>query len=134
MDDVSRSSILSAIADKTMRDGGATFDFKALKFIVPKNLWYFPKYPGLTRIVGQDEILHVLTDFLDKNSILYLEDDVVFGTWLNPDSGKVYLDINTFEADRATALRQAKAFSLRDGRNIVSMYNPASKETVFIAH
>ncbi|HEV2412754.1 MAG TPA: hypothetical protein VGS28_03040 [Candidatus Saccharimonadales bacterium] len=134
MTSLQQDVLIEELVKRTLENGGLTFDFKNHEFVKPQDYWYFPKYPGLTAIVDQSELADSLNTFIAANQNLLLEDDVVFGTWVNPKTNKVYIDINTFNKDRAIALRIAKELSENQGREIVSMYNPIQEKTEYIDH
>lgn len=134
MGEAKQNELLEVFATKTLKDGGMTFDFKSGKFLEPMNYWYFPKYPGLTLIVRKAELYGSLVTFIDANQKLLLEDNTVFGTWVNPKTNKVYIDINTYRADKIDAITTAKTLSSEQGRNIVSIYNPVQNKTEYIEY
>jgi hypothetical protein len=127
-------TIIRKIAKHTGLDGGVTFDFRTLEFVRPKDCWYFPKYPGRTKIVEMADLVPSLESFIANNQKLLLEEDVVFGTWINPESNKVYIDLNTSSASKAEATALAKKLSVVGGRKIVSMYNPFHGVTEHIVY
>lgn len=105
-----------------------------MSFVEPKDLWYYPKYPSITQIVDASNLFAELNKFLTSNSTKLLENDTVFGTWINPKTGKVYIDINTYSEDEVAAQKNAREFSKNDGRQIVSMYNPLQARSEYIKH
>lgn len=93
----------------------------------------FPKYPSKTRILPHDKNLkRTIIEYLDTNSKWLLEPDCFLGIWLNPNSHDYYFDITTAESDENLAIQRAKQVSIMDGRNIVAIYNPLKKKTVFL--
>jgi hypothetical protein len=126
--------LIQELVNRTLKEGGITFDFKNNRFAEPKDHWYFPKHPDLTVIVSKEKLAESLARFISDRRILLLKGDVVFGTWVNPLTDKVYLDINTFRDDESEALKSAKWLSASKGREIVSIYNPVKDKTVYIDH
>ena len=134
MHDPHLQKLLPEFVEKIIRNGGLTYDFKKSAYVENKNYWYFPKYPGRTQIVDVEKLSTALEEFINSNSKLLLEPDVVFGMWVNPATHNVYLDINTFAQDKGDALRLANEYSQKQGRAIVSMYNPYQDKTEYIEH
>lgn len=134
MEDIERDALIKKIVDRTIGNGGLTFDFKDYKFVPSEDYWYFPKYPGLTAIVNKDKLAETLAMFLATNMKHLLESDTVFGTWVNPQTDKVYIDINTYKDSKSEALATARMLSKSQGRNIVSMYNPVQDKIEYIEH
>ncbi len=126
--------IIPEIVAKTANDGGATYDFRTLSFVEPEDYWYFPKYPDLTEIVSEAALTQSLFRFIYNNQYRVLEKDTVFGTWVNPSTNKVYIDINMFRYRKNEAISVAKELSKTGGRKIVSIYNPYQNKTEYIEH
>ncbi len=134
MSESEQVDLIAILVAKTFEDGGLTYNFKSSKFVEPMDYWYFPKYPKITAIVDKEKLEDSLKEFIKSHHNLLIENDTVFGTWVNPKSNKVYIDINTYKKDKAEALKTAKIYSKDQGRNIVSMYNPVHDKTIYIDH
>ncbi|GAB2616756.1 hypothetical protein [Kribbella endophytica] len=54
------------------------------------------------------------------------------GTWINPHSGRCYLDVTMRVAGKQAALREARRVSDLDGRKIVTIYHPGLDQTEYV--
>jgi hypothetical protein len=124
--------LLHQIVARTVQDGGATFDLAALAFAGPGDFWYFPRYPSRTRMVDLSGLYEEISAFVEHNREICAHAAVWLGTWINPHSGKCYLDLTTRLADRDEALREARRVSEVEGRKIVTIYNPALDRTEYV--
>lgn len=121
--------MMARIVNRTLQHGGATFSLATSSFAEPENYWYFPKHPSRTRIVDLQRLSAELQSFLDENADVCHVPDSWIGTWINPTSGKCYLDITTRLADKTEALRVARAVSTAEARKVVTIYNPFLHQT-----
>jgi hypothetical protein len=124
--------LLDQIVTRTVEHGGATFDLAALAFASPGDFWYFPRYPSRTAMVDPSKLSEELAAFLERNRDVCANSGFWLGTWINPHSGKCYLDITTRVAGKAEALREARRVSRTDGRKIVTIYHPALDRTEYV--
>lgn len=121
------------VAHATLSEGGAAYDLNRDGFLLPHDLWSFPKYPGRTRILPSDvDLPAALTDFIIHNEPFLREPDCWLGTWIHPESHEFYLDIATGCTDVEDAIKIARQVSERDGRKIVALYNSKRKDIVYL--
>lgn len=120
------------IAHRTVTEGGATFDIRTKNFVVPIDAWYYPHYPKITTIIPVPEQPAALSVFLSNNKNLLQEKDNYLGTWLNPKTQEVYLDITICKNNLDKALTDAREISIEQGRKIVTIYNPYLKKTEYV--
>ena len=124
---------VQAIAHLTRTDGGAAFKLDRCEFLPMMDIWSFPKYPGKTRILPPEtDLVTAICEFIHANEMLLNETDCWLGTWINPYSREYYLDIATGHENLEEAKQMAYEAGLRDGRQIVAIYNSLRKETVFL--
>ena len=118
-----RPAFLNRLAAVTLTTGGVTADITRLTITPPEDSWYFPRHPGLTRIVPQDALAAEIRDFVTEHHQLFV-DGVRFGAWVNPDSQLCYLDLITWASSRREAERLARRYGEEGGRQVVAIYNP----------
>lgn len=124
---------VQALASRTRQEGGTASKPAARKFLPPRDLWCFPKYPAQTSILPPDVDLHAtLTAFLAAHEGALAEEDCWLGTWVHPQTGEIYLDVSTGIADLEAARTAARQYGTREGRPVVAMFNPLRNETVFL--
>jgi len=130
---ISDEKILHLLIRKTNKTGGATADMEKKKLLVPKNAWFFPKYSSKTKIIPLNtNLLKELETFVNDNKGLFLEKNTFLGVWLNPNTQHYYLDVTTSVEDLNFAKKTAKEISIREGRKIVTLYNPKLNKTVYL--
>jgi hypothetical protein len=113
--------------------GGVTVDLVNNKITKDTNAWFFPRYPDKTVICPHNSNLTgEINNFISINKNLLINQNNYLGVWLNPQTDEWYLDITASNIDRDDALSQAKQISDISGRKIVSIYNPFTKETIFL--
>lgn len=124
---------LSLTNDEIQKTGGVSASVEQRKLLNPRDSWYFPKYPSRTRIVPQSvNLLIELETFIKDNMELLLEEDTFLGVWLNPNTGHYYIDITTSIDILDLAKKTAKDISQREGRKIVTLYNPSKNKTEYL--
>ncbi|OIV36546.1 hypothetical protein BIV57_15415 [Mangrovactinospora gilvigrisea] len=157
-----RRPVVERIAAATLRDGGVTADLRTGALLPPVDAWYLPRRPDRTRIVpGDDFLAGAVADFLAAEAPLLGEEAAAcgeepaafgeepgacggepaphggarlwLGTWLNPATGRCYLDIVTRAATAAEAVALARRYGAVHGRPIVAVCNPARGLTVAVA-
>lgn len=124
--------MIAEVIERTIKAGGTTFDMGTQSFVTSINSWFYPKYPGITQIVPVSELDSVLAVFISSNKELLSEKNCYLGTWLNPESQRVYLDVTTYQSSLENALFEAREISEKQGRKIVTVYNPFLKETKYV--
>lgn len=120
------------IANRTVAEGGATFDVRTQIFVVPIDAWYYPHYPKITKIIPIPELPAALKVFLEDNENLLQEKDNYLGTWLNPKTQEIYLDVTISKTNLEEALTGARKISKEQGRKIVTIYNPYLKKAEYV--
>jgi len=135
----SRSSQLSfeqyvlGVANATREQGGTASKPSARRFLPIADSWSFPKYPERTVILPLNaDLVEALRKFVKDNEAYLDEPDCWLGTWVNPGTGRVYLDIATGCSDLDQARRTAIETSLRNGRKIVAIFNPKPNRTIYL--
>lgn len=125
--------LLGAIIEKIKSTGGVSVDLKKQNILKPLDFWYFPKYPSKTSIVNADKNLEKeLHMFIERNKKLLSLEDTILGVWFNSNNNSYYLDITTWEKDFEKAIKKAKQISTKEGRKIVTVYNPAIDKTKYV--
>jgi hypothetical protein len=123
------ASFTNQLAATILTTGGVTADITRQTVTPPQDSWYFPRHPGLTRIVPQAGLPTAIRDFVAEHFALF-DAAVQFGAWINPDSQLCYLDLITCLGDQAEAERLACAYGAEGGRQVVAIYNPVRVTTV----
>ena len=127
------SQYILNIARATLQHGGVTADVSSQTLLAPVDAWYFPKYPAKALILPSTvDLCPALKQFIIANSNHWSEPNTWLGTWINPQTREYYLDITTSRQDLDEARQEAIALGLKDGRNIVAIYNPARQQTVYL--
>ncbi|MFC7625620.1 hypothetical protein [Microlunatus sp. GCM10028923] len=74
--------------------------------------------------------------FIELHREVLLAGDLWLGTWINPATGRCYLDLITRHRNQHEALRLARLYSHAGGRWIVAICNPLRQQTreVFGTH
>ncbi len=118
------------ILEKT---GGVSANLRQQKILPDQDWWMFPKYPSITKILPQKIDLELeIGNFVKENMQLLAEKDTYLGIWLNPKTKDYYFDVTTAVDDKKQALEKARKVSMKEGRNIVAIYNPIRDETIFL--
>jgi hypothetical protein len=76
--------------------------------------------------------VEALKSFISANETFLREPDCWLGTWINPQTRCLYLDITTSCRDLDEARKLALDISAHEGRRIVAIYNSKRKETVYL--
>lgn len=122
--------IVSRIVARTIADGGATYSFKKAEMLEVANVWLYPQFPGLTKIVPVEDLSTELAHFISDYQTVLDNDALYIGTWINPDNQQCYIDVITFAQTQEEALSNARHLSQDQGRQVVSIYNPATRKVV----
>lgn len=124
---------LAEVASRTIDLGGSASRPSTGEFLPDQDLWCFPKYPSKTAILPFSANLpEELQKFIVVNSSLLNQPDCWLGTWLNPNTRDFYLDIATGVED----FEEAKTYAIQAGktenRQVVAIFNPLKKRTIFL--
>jgi hypothetical protein len=129
---ISEEYILRVVAE-TITSGGSASRLNEKNFLLPRDVWSFPKYPARTLILPTTvSLAFELREFIKRNEAFLNEPDCWLGTWINPRTQEYYLDIATGITDLDEARRVAERISLEDGRKIVAIFNSKRNETVYL--
>lgn len=132
-DRISLKKFLSMLEEEIGKTGGVSASIDQRKLLNPRDSWCFPKYSSRTRIVPQTaDLLIELETFVKDNMEFLIEEDTFLGVWLNPNTQHYYLDITTAIDDLNIAKKTAKEISRREGRKIVTLYNPYLNKTEYL--
>lgn len=112
--------------------GGVSADIRNQSILSLSNVWCYPKYPSKTKILSDSDLNKGLLNFINENKKFLREENCFLGVWLNSQTNKFYLDITTCDDDLNRARKTAKRISLREGRKIVSIYNPHLDKTIYL--
>jgi len=124
---------IQAVARATFEDGGTASKLDGYKLLPLLDAWQFPKYPGRTAILSPEaDLVEGLKRFISVNEMFLREPDCWLGTWINPQTRCLYLDIRTSCSNLNEARRMAIEISGREARRIVALYNSRRKETVYL--
>lgn len=124
---------LLEVAIATLDNGGTASRVGDYQLLPPIDAWQFPKYPARTIILAPHaDLVEGLRDFILSNETYLSEPDCWLGTWINPQTQCVYLDITTSCHDLEAARNIALEISEREGRRIVALYNSSRRETVYL--
>ncbi len=126
------NEVINQIIRQTIKNGGATYDVFRMQFVEVDDYWYFPKHPSKTKIVNIDVLEEEIRNFIKDNASFWKEDLVFLGTWVNPNSKKCYLDITTKVVDKDTAKAMSRQVSEKEGRKIVTIYNPKLSRAEYV--
>ena len=121
--------LVTSIAAKTIQDGGTTYSFAKKEFVNDADKWFYPKYPALTRVVPVDDLTQALSDYIDRHAELLEQESMYLGTWINPESKKCHLDVNTASASKDGALLAAHRAEEGQEGEILAVYNPHRDES-----
>lgn len=121
------------IVSRTLRSGGSASKPRTRSFLPALDIWSFPKYPSRTLILpGTENLAEELKLFIAQNGAALAEKDCWLGTWLNPQSGDIYLDIATGVETLEEAYQLAMKTGLEEGRHVVAMFNAKRNRTVYL--
>ncbi|MBC8163549.1 MAG: hypothetical protein H7Z42_20275 [Roseiflexaceae bacterium] len=119
----------------TYRHGGVTARLEPAELLGAVDIWMFPKYPAKTVIVPPGRaLMPAIRTFVQLHRAALCEHDAWLGTWVSPITGYWHIDIATGCSNLDEAQQQAFAYSARDGRTIVALYNLHQRRTVYLGH
>lgn len=128
MDDAEQ--IINQIVARTTADGGATYNVKRAEMQDLANIWLYPQFPGLTKITPAENLAAELIHFLSDYATVLDNDDLYVGTWINPENDQCYIDVIAYANTKEEALAKAQHLSEDQGRQVVSIYNPSTRQIV----
>ena len=133
MDHDDFDTYINEVAAATREQGGVTSKPATGQLLPPVDEWGFPKYPGRTLILPPCvDLARELKRFVAENEKLLEEPNCCLGTWVNPRTLHIYVDITTSRKDLEEARRVARERSSAEGRQIVALYNSERKETEYL--
>ncbi len=95
--------------------------------------WDFPKYPGRTVVLRPDaDLIAALGSFIVSNTVFLQEENCWLGTWVHPETGKIYLDVTTSCKSLEAGLRQVARINSVSKRQIIAMYNSSLGKTLYL--
>lgn len=115
---------------RTIADGGATYSLKNSLMLEPADVWLYPQFPGLTKIVPVDQLEAELAHFISDYATVLDNDQLYLGTWINPNNNHCYIDVIATASTQEAALASAQHLSDDQGRQVVSIYNPATRQVI----
>jgi hypothetical protein len=121
------------VAIATLEKGGVTSKVASYQFLDSLDAWGVPKYPDRTVILPPEaDLSQGIKAFIERNSAYLREPDCWLGTWIDPASGKCYLDITTICSCLEEAKSTALALSQGARRRIVALYNFKHEQTIYL--
>lgn len=126
------NAIINQITTRTMADGGATYNLQAKTMLDTANVWLYPQFPGLTRVVAAEDLVAELEHFINDYTTVLDNKDLYLGTWINPQNNQCYIDVIAVASTQQEATQKAKHLSDDQGRNVISIYNPATRQVLNI--
>lgn len=125
---------LSEVATITLERGWAVGSVVTLQFLPVVDAWGYPKYPDRTLILEpESELMGPLRQFIATNRALLIEPNCWLGTWVHPDTQRVFLDVTTSTEGLLAALEAVGVINRRSQRAVLAIYNSAQNKTVFLA-
>ena len=117
----------------TLERGWAVAKPKTGAFLPPTDAWGFPKYPDRTITLPPDaDLVTALAAFIRSNALFLDEKNCWLGTWVNPETKNVYLDITTSCTDLDEALRVTARINAASRRKIIAVDNSSMGEIVYL--
>lgn len=129
MDDGDQGLLVRSIVRTTLDQGGSTTDLVAGRVLPATDAWYFPRFPGRTRIVPLPSLGDSVRSFIDEHRETLTADSLWLGTWINPETRTCYLDLITRTVDEQEARALARTYSREGGRRIIAICNPKRRLT-----
>ena len=124
---------LEELRRTTLERGWAVLSPKTGALLPPTDAWGFPKYPDRTVILPPDADLGgALEAFIRSNTAFLVEANCWLGTWVNPKTKNVYLDVTTSCNGLDEALRMVALINAASRRQIIAVYNSSRGETVYL--
>jgi hypothetical protein len=117
----------------TLEQGGVTSKLDTFHFVSTVDAWALPKYPDKTVILSPDvDLRQELVAFIQENEFWLRQPDCWLGTWIEPLTRNVYLDITSLCPYLEDAVRKAATLNQQARRKIVALYNFKRAQTVYL--
>jgi hypothetical protein len=124
---------VSEVVAVTRATGMSASKVNTFQFLGRSDTWGFPKHPGRTAILAPEiDVVAAIKVFIAANAQVLAAPDAWLGTWVHPQTGCYYLDITTSRNHLDEARAAAWENSLREGRQIVALYNTWRQEIVYL--
>lgn len=121
------------VAIATLERGGVTSKLDTCQILPSMDTWCFPKYPSKTMIVPPEvDLVEELKKYISANKQYLRESDSWLGTWINPQTQCIYLDVTTSCSELNKARKMALDIGNREHRKVVALYNSKRRETVYL--
>ena len=120
-------TVAGGIANHTARHGGISINMNNGSF--PKDGYMCAVYPERSELIDAKDATNMakceerIQAFHEKNKDVLKEEGNVLGTWLDPDTGNIYLDISKRFEDKDEAFKFA---SDQDEKSIFDIKNMES--------
>ena len=130
---MSERSYLERVSELTLEQGWAVSNSVTKEFLHQADAWGFPKYPDRTVILPPDaDLIEALGSFIVANAVHLQEANCWLGTWVQPRTGDIYLDITTSCKDLHETLRVTARINATSKRRIIAVYNSSLDKTVYL--
>lgn len=133
MDAAVNSHYLEKVVTLTLEQGWAVSKPRTGTFLQPTDAWGFPRHPDETAILPPDaDLKAALAAFVTANAALLDEPNCWLGTWVNPETNAIYLDVTTSCQTLGEVLEVTAEINARSRRKIIAVYNSALDETIYL--
>lgn len=121
------------VCTATLERGGVTSKIDTYQFLPASDAWGVPRYPDKTVILPPHaDLVHEITAFIGANEAHLKKPECWLGTWIEPITGKCYLDITAIYSCLEDARSEAIALSQRSRRKIVALYDFKRGQTIYL--
>lgn len=120
-------TVAGGIANHTARNGGMSVDMKTGAY--PKDGYMCAVYAERSELIEAKDATDAskcesrIQAFYEKNKDVLKEEGNVLGTWLDPDTGNIYLDISKRFEDKAEAIKYASEHNEKAIWDVKNMEN-----------
>lgn len=120
-------TVAGGIATHTGRHGGMSVNMKTGAY--PKDGYMCAVHADRSELISAADAKDLakcesrIKDFYEKNKDVLKEDGNVLGTWLDPDTGNIYLDISKRFEDKAEAIKYASEHNEKAIWDVKNMEN-----------
>ncbi len=130
---MSKRHYLERVRELTLEQGWTVSSPVTEGFLRQADAWGFPKYPDRTVILPPDaDLIAALGSFIVTNTVFSQETNCWLGTWVHPETGKIYLDVTTSCKGLEATLRQVAQINTVSKRQIIAIYNSSLDKTVYL--
>ena len=117
----------------TLEQGGVTSKLDTFQFVSTVDAWALPKYPDKTVILPPDvDLQQELVAFIQTNEFWLRQSECWLGTWIEPHTRYIYLDITSLCSYLEEAMHEAATLNQQARRKIVALYNFKRDQTVYL--